>query len=152
MRDVVSAIQARARGSLEPMVLPGVDLRGGVLLRAGLEGANLEGGLLDHGNLSGARLVGAQLQRASLKGTELNGADLTGAALRGADLEGARLEGACLAHSVEALYRQEIMPDLCAVRPDRPYTRVEKVFLFRQDRRALRDRFDRWLVARGDGG
>jgi len=52
--------------------------------------------------------------------------------------------------SVEALYRQQIMPDLCAVRPDQPYTRVEKVFLFRNDQRALRDRFDRWPVARGD--
>jgi cyclohexadienyl dehydratase len=52
--------------------------------------------------------------------------------------------------SVEALYRQQIMPELCAVHPDRPYTRVEKVFLFRKDQGALRDRFDRWLVARGD--
>ncbi len=51
--------------------------------------------------------------------------------------------------SVEALYRQDIMPDLCAVRPDQPYTRVEKVFLFRRDQCALRDRFDRWWVARG---
>lgn len=52
--------------------------------------------------------------------------------------------------SEEALYPQQIAPNLCAVRPDQPYTRVEKVFLFRKDQRALRDRFDRWLVARGD--
>jgi cyclohexadienyl dehydratase len=50
--------------------------------------------------------------------------------------------------SVEALYRQEIMPELCAVHPDRPYTRVEKVFLFRKDQGALRDRLDRWIHAR----
>jgi cyclohexadienyl dehydratase len=50
--------------------------------------------------------------------------------------------------SVEALYRQEIMPELCAVHPDRPYTRVEKVFLFRKDQGALRDRLDRWIDAR----
>jgi cyclohexadienyl dehydratase len=52
--------------------------------------------------------------------------------------------------SEEALYRQGITPNLCAVRPDQPYTRIEKVFLFHKDERALRDRFDRWLVTRGD--
>lgn len=51
--------------------------------------------------------------------------------------------------SVEALYRQQITPGLRAVRPDQPYTRVEKIFLFRTDRQALRDRFDDWLVAHG---
>jgi cyclohexadienyl dehydratase len=50
--------------------------------------------------------------------------------------------------SEEALYRQQITPNLCAVRPDQPFTRIEKVFLFRKDQGALRDRFDRWLVAR----
>lgn len=51
--------------------------------------------------------------------------------------------------SVEALYRQTIMPELRAVRPQQPYTRVEKVFLFRKDRQALRDQFDHWLIAHG---
>jgi cyclohexadienyl dehydratase len=51
--------------------------------------------------------------------------------------------------SVEALYRQQITPGLRAVRPDQPYTRVEKIFLFRRDRQALRDQFDRWLIAHG---
>lgn len=51
--------------------------------------------------------------------------------------------------SEEALYRQRITPGLCAVRPDHPYTHVEKVFLFRKDQGVLRDDFDRWLVARG---
>jgi cyclohexadienyl dehydratase len=50
--------------------------------------------------------------------------------------------------AIEALYRQQTMPGLCAVRPDEPYTRVEKVFLFRKDQRGLRDRFDRWFAAR----
>lgn len=50
--------------------------------------------------------------------------------------------------SIEAIYRQQTMPGLCAVRPDEPYTRTEKVFLFRKDQRTLRDRFDRWFAAR----
>jgi len=49
--------------------------------------------------------------------------------------------------SVEALYRQQTTPGLCAVRPDQPYTRVDKVFLFRKDQGELRERFDRWLAA-----
>lgn len=52
-----------------------------------------------------------------------------------------------LTNSVEALYRQQIMPALRAVRPDQPFTRVEKIFLFRKDQHALRDEFDQWLLA-----
>jgi cyclohexadienyl dehydratase len=48
--------------------------------------------------------------------------------------------------SVEAVYRQQTTPGLCAVHPDEPYTRVEKVFLFRKDEVELRDRFDRWFA------
>jgi cyclohexadienyl dehydratase len=49
--------------------------------------------------------------------------------------------------SVEAVYRQQTTPGLYAVRPSAPYTRVEKVFLFRKDEGELRDRFDRWFAA-----
>ncbi|MCJ9429539.1 transporter substrate-binding domain-containing protein [Kordiimonas marina] len=47
--------------------------------------------------------------------------------------------------SLEAEYRQRRREGLCAVRPDAPYTRVEKVFLFRKDQKALRDRFNAWV-------
>lgn len=50
--------------------------------------------------------------------------------------------------SIEAAYRQQTTSGLCAVRPDEPYTRVEKVFLFRKNEGELRDRFDRWFAAR----
>jgi cyclohexadienyl dehydratase len=50
--------------------------------------------------------------------------------------------------SIEAVYRQQTTPGLCAVRADDPYTRVEKIFLFRPEEGALRDRFDRWFAAR----
>jgi cyclohexadienyl dehydratase len=50
--------------------------------------------------------------------------------------------------SVEAVWRQQTTPGLCAVRPDVPYTRVDKVFLFRKGEGELRDRFDRWFAAR----
>ena len=52
--------------------------------------------------------------------------------------------------SIEAVYRQQSTPGLCAVRPDEPYTRVEKVFLFRKDEGALRDRFDQWFATRSE--
>ncbi|MEZ5788495.1 MAG: transporter substrate-binding domain-containing protein [Xanthobacteraceae bacterium] len=51
--------------------------------------------------------------------------------------------------SVEALYRQQTTPGLRAVRPEQPYTRVKKIFLFRKDQKALRDQFDNWLVTHG---
>ena len=43
--------------------------------------------------------------------------------------------------------RQQTTPGLCAVRPDQPYTRVDKVFLFRKDQGELHERFDRWFAA-----
>jgi len=50
--------------------------------------------------------------------------------------------------SVEAVWHQSEHEGLCAVHPDRPYTRVEKVFLFAKDEAALRDAFDAWLKGR----
>ncbi len=50
--------------------------------------------------------------------------------------------------SIEAIYRQKQGEGLCAVSPDKPYTRVEKVFMFRTDEAGLRDAFNRWLAAR----
>jgi cyclohexadienyl dehydratase len=50
--------------------------------------------------------------------------------------------------SIEAIYRQKQNKGLCAVSPDKPYTRVEKVFMFRTDEAGLRDSFNRWLAAR----
>lgn len=55
-----------------------------------------------------------------------------------------------LTDSIEAVWRQQTTAGLCAVRPDEPYTRVEKVFMFRKGQGALRDRFDRWFAARSD--
>jgi cyclohexadienyl dehydratase len=50
--------------------------------------------------------------------------------------------------SIEAVYHQEQREGLCAVNPDRPYTHVERVFLFRKDESALRDMFNAWLASR----
>ena len=50
--------------------------------------------------------------------------------------------------SAEAVYVQHQNGGLCAVRPDAPYTHVEKVFLFRKGEEALRDEFDAWLSTR----
>jgi len=47
--------------------------------------------------------------------------------------------------SLEAEYRQRRKEGLCAVHPEAPYTRVEKVFLFSKDQKALRDRFNAWI-------
>jgi cyclohexadienyl dehydratase len=52
--------------------------------------------------------------------------------------------------SVEAVYRQQTTPGLCAVHPDAPYTRVEKIFLFHKDEGELRDQFDEWVAVRLD--
>ncbi len=50
--------------------------------------------------------------------------------------------------SVEAVWHQSQHEGLVAVHPDRPYTRVEKVFLFARDEADLRDAFNRWLRGR----
>jgi cyclohexadienyl dehydratase len=50
--------------------------------------------------------------------------------------------------SVEAVWHQSQHEGLVAVHPDRPYTRVEKVFVFAKDETALRDAFNRWLRRR----
>ena len=47
--------------------------------------------------------------------------------------------------ATEAVYVQHRNGALCAVHPDAPYTRIEKVFLFRKGEEALRDEFDAWL-------
>lgn len=47
--------------------------------------------------------------------------------------------------SIEATYVEDKQEGLCAVHPDKPYTQVEKIFLFRKDQQALRDRFNRWF-------
>lgn len=49
--------------------------------------------------------------------------------------------------SVEARYYETQHNGLCAVHPDKPYTHVDKVFLFRRDEKALHDAFDAWLAA-----
>ncbi len=51
-------------------------------------------------------------------------------------------------NSVEAVWHQSQHEGLCAVHPDRPYTRVEKVFLFARDETELRDAFNAWLRGR----
>jgi len=50
--------------------------------------------------------------------------------------------------SIEGVYHQEQREGLCAVNPDKPFTHVEKVFLFRKDEGALRDAFNAWFAAR----
>ncbi len=50
--------------------------------------------------------------------------------------------------STEAVYIQHQNGGLCAAHPDRPYTHIDKVFLFRKDEDALRDEFDAWLAER----
>lgn len=50
--------------------------------------------------------------------------------------------------STEAVYIQHQNGGLCAVHPDKPYTHIDKVFLFRKDEDALRDEFDAWLAQR----
>jgi cyclohexadienyl dehydratase len=50
--------------------------------------------------------------------------------------------------SVEALYHQQQREGLCAVNPDKPFTHIANVFLFRKDGSALRDQFNAWLAAR----
>ncbi|MCG8546472.1 MAG: transporter substrate-binding domain-containing protein [Alphaproteobacteria bacterium] len=51
--------------------------------------------------------------------------------------------------SIEALYQQRASNGvLCAVKPDAPYTHVEKVVMFAKNRRNLRNTFNRWFKAR----
>lgn len=50
--------------------------------------------------------------------------------------------------SIEAVYHQKQREGLCAVHPERPYTRAQRVFLFRKDEGPLRDAFNRWLAIR----
>lgn len=50
--------------------------------------------------------------------------------------------------SIEAVYHQEQREGLCAVNSDKPFTHVEKVFLFRKEEGALRDGFNAWLASR----
>ncbi len=51
--------------------------------------------------------------------------------------------------SIEAIYQQQLTNGLlCAVKPDEPYTRVEKVVMFAKDKRDLLDAFDTWFEAR----
>lgn len=49
---------------------------------------------------------------------------------------------------IEALYMEQQDTGLCAVRPEKPYTVIRKVFLFRHDQEALRDAFNNWWQAR----
>ena len=50
--------------------------------------------------------------------------------------------------ATEAIYHQQQREGLCAVNPDKPYTHIEKVFLFRKEEGVLRDRFNAWLSSR----
>lgn len=49
---------------------------------------------------------------------------------------------------IEALYMERQDTGLCAVKPDKPYTVIRKVFLFRKDQEALRDAFNQWWKTR----
>jgi cyclohexadienyl dehydratase len=48
--------------------------------------------------------------------------------------------------SIEAVYHQQEREGLCAVKPDKPFTHVDKVFLFQKDEGALRDAFNAWFA------
>ncbi len=51
--------------------------------------------------------------------------------------------------SIEAVYQQQVTNGLlCAVKPDEPYTRVEKVVMFAKDEADLLARFNDWFEAR----
>lgn len=51
--------------------------------------------------------------------------------------------------SIEAVYQQRVTNGLlCAVKPDEPYTRVEKVAMFAKDQGDLLARFNAWFEAR----
>ncbi|MEM7122131.1 MAG: transporter substrate-binding domain-containing protein [Pseudomonadota bacterium] len=51
--------------------------------------------------------------------------------------------------SIEAVYQQQVTNGLlCAVKPDEPYTRVEKVAMFAKDEADLLARFNAWFEAR----
>lgn len=49
--------------------------------------------------------------------------------------------------AIEAVYHQAHDKGLRAVKPNKPYTQSDRVFLFRKDEAALRDAFNRWLAA-----
>ncbi len=49
---------------------------------------------------------------------------------------------------IEALYMERQDTGLCAVKPDKPYTVIRKVFLFRHDHEELRDAFNSWWKTR----
>lgn len=51
--------------------------------------------------------------------------------------------------SVEAVYRQQHMPGLCAVNPDQPFTHEEKVFLLPKTRTTLLHELNEWLQFTG---
>jgi len=47
--------------------------------------------------------------------------------------------------NVEALYRQKLMPKLCAVNPDRPFTQEVKVYMVNKNSPQLLQAVNRWL-------
>jgi len=50
--------------------------------------------------------------------------------------------------ATEAVFRQSLNPSLCAVNPDRPFTRTANVFLFKREESQLRDEFNDWHATR----
>ena len=47
--------------------------------------------------------------------------------------------------SVEAVYQQKIIPDLCAVNPDKPFTHDERVILIPKGSYKLQKKIDAWV-------
>ncbi len=52
--------------------------------------------------------------------------------------------------SIEAVYKMQQNKNLCAVNPEKPYTKNEKVFLFRKDQQQLRQIFNQWFKRNND--